>query len=144
MPTTPSARRKARKLLVQALYQWQLTGTPSTEIEAQFHVDNDMAPVDTEFFSKVLNGIAREKAALQKAIEPYLDRGFHELDPVSLSVLRMGFFELQHCVDVPYKVVINESVNLAKTFGATDSFKYVNGVLDKAAAKYRMAEARAK
>ncbi len=143
MPSTPSARRKARKFIVQALYQWELTGNALNEIDAQFRTENDMEKVDTEYFSKLLHGVPSKRSELEAEMAPFLDRTVAELDPVSLSILRMGIYELTHCIDVPYKVVINESVNLAKTFGATDSFKYINGVLDKAARKHRSTEIKA-
>jgi len=143
MPSTPSARRKARKLLVQALYQWELSANPINEIDAQFRVENDMEKVDSDYFSNLLHSIPQKKGELDQTMAPYLDRRVDELDPISVSILRMGTFELMNCIDVPYKVVINESVNLAKTFGATDSFKYINGVLDKAARKLRSVEIKA-
>jgi len=143
MPSTPSARRKARKFLVQALYQWELSANPINDIDAQFRIENDMEKVDTDYFSKILHAVPQKKAELDQAVAPYLDRRVDELDPISVSILRMGTYELMHCIDVPYKVVINESVNLAKTFGATDSFKYINGVLDKAARKLRSVEIKA-
>ncbi|NVK10507.1 MAG: transcription antitermination factor NusB [Gammaproteobacteria bacterium] len=143
MPSTPTARRKARKFLVQALYQWQLTATPAHEIDAQFRVDNDFSKIDGEYFTEVLASVTMSAAQLDSEMAPYLDREVSELDPVSKALLRVGMYEMKKRVDVPYKVVINEAVNLAKTFGATDSFKYVNGVLDKAAKTYRAAETNA-
>lgn len=143
MPTTPTARRKARKFLVQALYQWQLTATPAHEIDAQFRVDNDFSKIDGEYFTEVLASVTTSAPQLDAEMAPYLDREVSELDPVSKALLRVGMYEMMKRVDVPYKVVINEAVNLAKTFGATDSFKYVNGVLDKAAKTYRTAETNA-
>jgi len=143
MPTTPTARRKARKLLVQALYQWQLTTAPVYEIDAQFRVDNDFSKIDGDYFTEVLSSVVSGAPELDSAMSDFLDRKVAELDPISKALLRVGMYEMTKRVDVPYKVVINEAVNLAKTFGATDSFKYVNGVLDKAAKQYRSVEVRA-
>lgn len=144
MATTPSARRKARKYIVQALYQWQLTQNPLHEIETQFHADHDLSNIDTVYFSKILHGVPSQASKLDETLAQWIDRDVKELDPISLAILRMGVYEMQNCIDVPYRVVINEGVNLAKTFGATDSFKYVNGVLDKAAKSLRSAEVNAR
>lgn len=135
-------RRNARSYALQALYQWQLAGQPVNEIEAQFRVDNDMRDTDVKLFSELLHGVAAEKSSLDKSFIDFLDRQVEELDPIELSVLRIGAFELSHRIEVPYKVAINESVELAKTFGATESHRYVNGVLDKLAQRVRMAEIR--
>lgn len=136
-------RRNARSYALQALYQWELAGQPVNEIEAQFRVDNDMRDTDVKLFSELLHGIAAEKSVLDKSFVDFLDRQVEELDPIELSVLRIGAFELANRIEVPYKVAINESVELAKIFGATDSHRYVNGVLDKLAQRARMTEIRA-
>ena len=140
MPSTPTARRKARKFLVQALYQWQLTATPAHEIDAQFRVDNDFQQTDGEYFSAVLKGVVADVDALEALFSPALDRRLEELDPIERNLLRLGTFELRDRIDVPYKVVINEAVALAKKFGATDSHRYINGVLDKVARDLRTVE----
>ena len=140
--TSPAARRKARRFAVQAIYQWQLAGANLAAIEAEFRTDNDMSKVDLEYFHDILHGVPREKSELDKKIEPLLDRRLDELTPVELAILRLGAYEMVHRIDVPYKVVINESVELAKTFGATDGHKYVNGILDKLAQRDRMVEIR--
>ncbi|UTW47596.1 transcription antitermination factor NusB [Bacterioplanoides sp. SCSIO 12839] len=140
--SSPAARRKARRFAVQAIYQWQLAGANLAAIEAEFRTDNDMSKVDLEYFHDILHGVPREKADLDKKIEPLLDRRLDELTPVELAILRLGAYEMVHRIDVPYKVVINESVELAKTFGATDGHKYVNGILDKLAQRDRMVEIR--
>lgn len=139
----PTARRKARKMLVQALYQWQMSGTDIATVEAEFFTDNDMSKVDTEFFRELLHGIPAELEAIDHAFSPYLDRKPGELDLVSLALLRIGVYELLKRIDVPYKVAINESVNLAKTFAPTDAHKYINSILDKVAAVARRVEIRA-
>ncbi len=136
----PTARRKARKLLVQALYQWQVSGADITKVEAEFFTDNDMAKVDAEFFRELLHGIPADLEEIDNAFTRFLDRNPEELDLISLAVLRMGCYELLKRIDVPYKVAINESVNLAKTFAPTDAHKYINGVLDKVAVRARAPE----
>jgi len=140
--TSPAARRKARRFAVQAIYQWQLASANLASIEAEFRTDNDMSKVDLEYFHDILHGVPREKSELDAKIQPLLDRRLDELTPVELAILRLGAYEMVHRLDVPYKVVINESVELAKTFGATDGHKYVNGILDKLAQRDRMVEIR--
>ncbi|MFW1676576.1 transcription antitermination factor NusB [Pontibacter sp. JAM-7] len=137
-------RRQARSYALQALYQWQIAGQPVNEIEAQFRVENDMSDTDIKLFSELLHGIAASKSDLDTLFVDYLDRRIDELDPIELTVLRIGAFELSKRIEVPYRVAINESVELAKIYGATDSHRYVNGVLDKLAQRVRMAEVRAK
>lgn len=136
-------RRAARSFALQALYQWQLAGQPVNEIDAQFRVDNDMSGTDVQLFSEILRGVTAHKSELDEQYAPFLDRALSDLDPVELTVLRIGAYELVHRIEVPYRVAINESVELAKTFGATESHRYVNGVLDKLAQRVRMAEIRA-
>ena len=138
--TTPSARRKARRFALQALYQWQLSGNDLSEIEVQFRRDNDMKKVDREYFHALLHGVPAHLDELDDALQPALDRKVSELSQVEKVILRIGAFELLHRVDVPYRVVLNEGIELAKLFGADDSFKYVNGVLDKLARKFRKLE----
>lgn len=138
-----SKRRSARNYALQALYQWQMAGQPINEIEAQFRVDNDMSATDVPLFSELLQGVAEHKSDLDDAFTPFLDRPLTDLDPVELAVLRIGSYELVHRIEVPYRVAINESVDLAKVFGATDSHRYVNGILDKLAQRARMTEIQA-
>ena len=128
----PAARRKARKLAVQAVYSWQLSQNTFNEIEAQFLTDNDTSKVDVDYFLELLRGVGAFYKSLDEAIAPYLDRPISELDPVELAVLRIAAYELRERYDVPYKVAINEAIELAKSFGADDSHRFVNGVLDKA------------
>lgn len=134
-----NARRRARGLLVQALYQWQLSAAPPADIEAQFRVDNE-GKIDWPFFREVLNGVVEKHAELDAHFTPFLDRQLGDVNPVELALLRLGSYELSQRLDVPYRVVINECVELAKTFGATDSHKYINGVLDKTAKQLRSVE----
>ncbi|EOQ77469.1 transcription antitermination protein NusB [Pseudomonas aeruginosa VRFPA02] len=137
-----AARRKARSLAVQALYSWQIAGQPLHEIEAQFRTDNDFSEVDGAYFHEILHGVPRQKSELDSTFEPCLERPLAEIDPVELAILRLSTYELRNRIDVPYKVVINEGIELAKTFGATDGHKFVNGVLDKLAPRLRAAELR--
>jgi N utilization substance protein B len=133
-------RRKARHYGMQALYQWHMAGAAVGDIEVEFRTDYDFSHVDLEYFQTLLHKIPACLDALDEALEPLLDRKLKDLDPIELTLLRMGMYELTWRIDVPYKVVINEEVALAKKFGATDSHKYVNGVLDKAARQLRKVE----
>jgi N utilization substance protein B len=138
-----ATRRVARSLGMQALYQWHMAGQSLNEIEAQFRVDNDFSGVDGAYFHEILTGVATQKTEIDEAIAPCLDRPLEELDPVELAILRLSTWELRNRVDVPYRVVINEGIELAKVFGATDGHKFVNGVLDKLAPTLRAAEVSA-
>ena len=141
MSASPAARRKARHYAMQALYQWQMSGSGLNNIEAEFRSDYDMKPVDVEYFHQLLHGVPAELDELEAAFCQYLQgRKFAELDPITLALLRMATYELKNRIDVPYKVVINESVSLAKKFGATDAHKFINGVLDKTSALLRPVE----
>lgn len=135
----PAARRKARKLAVQAIYSWQLTQNSMTDIEAQFLTDNDTSKIDVDYFLALVRGVAGQASTLDQAIEPFLDRPLKDLDQVERAVLRLAAFELRERLDVPYKVAINEAIELAKAFGADDSHRFVNGVLDKAIDSLRAA-----
>ncbi|MFZ2290640.1 MAG: transcription antitermination factor NusB [Halopseudomonas yangmingensis] len=139
----PSARRKARSLALQALYSWQMADQPLNEIEAQFLVDNDFTKVDGAYFSELLTGVPRNLTELDGMLDSVIDRPLQEVDPVELAILRIGVYELSKRIDVPYRVVINEGIELAKTFGATDGHKYVNGILDKLAPRLRSVEVNA-
>ena len=136
-------RRKARHYAMQALYQWYMANAALTDIEAEFRAEYDFATVDLEYFQDLLHGVPAHVDELEAVFEPLLDRKLDELDPIERSLLRMGIFELRDRVDVPYKVVINEAVALAKKFGASESHKYINGVLDRAARQLREAEVSA-
>jgi N utilization substance protein B len=136
-------RRKARHYALQALYQWHMAGASPRDIEAEFRTDYDFSVVDLEYFQALLNGVVPEVEVLDALYEPLLDRKLSELDPIERSLLRMGSFELRERIDVPYRVVINEAVALAKKFGASESYKYVNGILDKLARQLRGPEVSA-
>lgn len=135
-----ASRRKARHYGMQALYQWQMAGASLGDIEIEFRTDYDFSRVDLEYFQALLHGVPAHLDTLEDLLTPLLDRKLDDLDPIELSLLRLGMFELVERIDVPYKVVINEAVALAKKFGATDSHKYINGVLDKAARQIRKVE----
>ena len=139
----PWARRRARRLLLQALYQWQMSGTDEAEIERQFREDPNFERIDAEFFHDVLRGVISSCAALDACLAPLLDRKVMELDRVELALLRMGVYELCHRHDVPFKVAIHEAVGLARVFGAEESHRYVNGVLDAVARTQRAREVAA-
>jgi transcription antitermination protein NusB len=129
---------------MQALYQWQMAGASPSDIEAEFRVDNDMTHVDLDYFHEVLAQATRRAGELDQQIAGVLhDKAIGELDPVSLALLRMAAYELSARMDVPYKVVINEAVALAKKFGPTDAYKFINGTLDKLASSLRKAEVQA-
>ena len=136
----PAARRKARRFAMQALYEWSISGNPMHEIEARYRVENDMHKVDLDYFHELIHEIVKAHEEIDDAFMPHLDRKFHELDPVERAILRIGSYEMLKRIDVPYRVVINEGIELAKDFGATESHKYVNGILDEVAKKHRQLE----
>lgn len=140
---SPAARRKARRFTVQALYQWQMTGANIGVIETQFRTDNDMCKTDVAYFHELLHEIPKCVNELDETFRPLLDREIKDLDRVELAILRIGTYELSKRPDVPFKVAINEGIELAKYFGATESHKYVNGILDKVAQRLRVLEMKA-
>lgn len=143
MTVSASSRRQARHYAMQGLYQWEMAGASLNAIEAEFRSDNDMAKVDVPYFQEILHKVPAQLDEIQAAFEPFLQgRSLKELDPITLALLRMATYELVRRLDVPYKVVINEAVALAKKFGATDAHKFINGVLDQAAAAARVAEVK--
>jgi N utilization substance protein B len=137
-------RHKARRLATQALYTWQVAGQDLADIEAQYCTDLDMSKIDSEYFHELLHKVPARIEELDEHIAPLLDRGMEEVDGVERAILRLGCYELAYRLDVPYRVVINESVKLAKTFGADQSHKYINGILDGIAKKLRAAEMNAR
>lgn len=136
----PAARRKARELATQAIYSWQMTQNPVEQIELHMATSNNMQKVDMGYFQELLRACVKEHAELDSKIKPYLGRLPEELDPVEKAILRLSTYELVQRIDVPYKVVINEAIELAKAFGAEESHKFVNGVLDKAVKTLRKHE----
>jgi len=135
-----SARHKARELVLQGLYQWLLANEPAQDVHAHLAEFKGYDLADRDYLDLLLNGVIADAAELDAAVIPLLDRAVDELSPVERGVLLIGAYELAHVPDVPYKVVIDEAVELAKSFGGTDGHKYVNGVLDKLAAKLRPEE----
>lgn len=142
-PSLVEQRRKARSLLVQALYQWQLASTPINQLEAQFRIDNDMSRVDVDYFSQGLRGVIAQVGELDALLAPVVDRELRFIDPVELAIIRLGAFELKERQDVPYRVVINEGVELVKKFGGTEGHRFVNSVLDRLAPGLRGVEVAA-
>ncbi len=134
------ARSLARKFAVQALYQWQLTDQSCAELLNQYAEDDGFADADREYFQALLEGTTGSRESLDAELATMLDRPVAQLDPVEHAVLMMGLHELRTQLDVPYRVIINEGVDLAKRFGATDGHKFVNAVLDRAARTLRAAE----
>ena len=137
------ARRKARRALVQAVYQWQLSGNPLSDIRDDFHRAEALKKADKTFFDELLRLAVEQADALDEAYTALLDRPNEQLDHVERAILRLATAEFQHRIDVPYLVVIDEYVELAKTFGAQDSHKYINGVLDRLAGQLRAVEVEA-
>lgn len=135
-----SGRRRSREFALQGLYQWQLAGTDAATIEQQMSAAKGFDKTDRAYFSALLAGAIRESQRLEHSLQPYLDRKCAELSPVERAILLIAAYELENQQDVPYRVVINEAVELAKSYGGTDGFKYVNGVLDKLAADKRPRE----
>jgi len=138
-----SARRRARELALQGLYEWLVGRGELMAIDAHMREQEGFERADSQHFDTLLHGCARELAALDTALARHADRKTSEMSPVEHAVLLIGAYELAHCADIPYKVAINEAVELAKTFGGTDGHKYVNGVLDKAALDLRPVEVAA-
>jgi N utilization substance protein B len=134
------ARSLSRKLAMQALYQWQLTGQTAAELRNQYASDEGFGDADAEYFRALIDGITEGAAALDATLGALIDRPVEQLDPVERAVLLIGLYELGQRLDVPYRVVINEGIELAKRFGATDGHKFVNAVLDRAARSLRAAE----
>ncbi|MCL2523644.1 MAG: transcription antitermination factor NusB [Betaproteobacteria bacterium] len=143
-PAPRSARRRAREFVLQGLYQWRVGGADEAAIEAYAPEMEDFAKADRDFFTTVLRGVISQQEALTARIAAHIDRPFGELSPVEASVLLLGCFELLKHPETPYRVIINEAIELTKAFGGTDGHKYVNGVLDKVAAALRPDEVAAR
>jgi transcription antitermination protein NusB len=139
-----SQRHRARELAVQGIYEWRLSGKSAPQIEKATLDEKSLGRYDTEFFGQLLRGAIAQQETLSALIAPHLDRAVNELSPVEFAVVLLGAYELTQHPEVPYRVVINEAVELAKTFGGSDGHKFVNGVLDKLAAQVRAAEVKAK
>jgi N utilization substance protein B len=137
-----AARSRARRRALQAVYAWQLSGNPMPRVVAQFEHEQEMEVADLEYFKDLVAGVERERAALDLKLRGFLDREVDEVDPIERAVLRIAAYELLHRVDVPYRVVLNEAIEVAKRFGSENGHTYVNSVLDHAAADWRAVEYR--
>ena len=124
------------------MYAWQISGTPMESVVLQFEHEQEMEVADVEYFRDLVAGVESKVDELDAKLQPWLDRPVEQVDPIERAILRLATYELLHRVDVPYRVVINEAVEVTKTFGGTDGYKYVNGVLDRIAAKLRSVETR--
>lgn len=133
-------RRKARRFAVQGIYEWQLSGNLPHEIEARTRADNAMHKVDLNYYHELLSRVIADHAALDQLMIHILDRDTKQLDPIELAILRLSTYEMRDHLEIPYRVVIDEAIELAKHFGGTDSHKYINGVLDKMASQLRADE----
>ena len=133
-------RHQARRLALQALYQWQVTGDDLGDISSQFVAENDSDKYDIDYFRDLFQGVPTHLDELDRELQPLIDRDIERVDLVERAALRLGVYELLHHPEVPFRVVINESVELAKGFGADKGHRYVNGVLDKVSHKVRAVE----
>jgi len=136
------SRRKAREFAVQGLYQWKLTGADAGVILGQLHEEKEYPKIDDEHLAVLLRGVIAQAQELDALIGPFLDRPAADLSPVEHAILLLAAYEMRHHPEIPYRVVINEAVELAKTYGGTDGHKFVNGVLDKLAAQVRAVEVK--
>ncbi|MFI3158477.1 MAG: transcription antitermination factor NusB [Methylococcaceae bacterium] len=138
------ARTNARKAAVQALYQWQMAGQDLSEIERQFLEEERLKDAQKSYFIELFYGVPKNLDTIDQALSEFVDRPVDTIDPVERAILRIGVYELLHRLDMPYRVVLNEGINLAKYFGADGSHKYVNGILDKVAQQKRAVEIKSK
>ena len=136
----PAARSRARRRALQALYAWQLSGSEARTIIEQFRSEQDMQVADLEYFEDLVRGVVSQCTGLDAGLAPFLDRGIEQVDPIERATLRLAAYEFKHRLDVPYRVVLNEAIELSKRFGADQGHTYVNGVLDKLAREWRSAE----
>ena len=138
------ARSKARRLAMQALYEWQVAGNDPLDVSPTYLNEHDLKKVDQEYFKELLLGVPSKVEDLDACLTPHLSRPIIETDPVELAILRLAGYELSFRMDVPYKVIINEAIELAKTFGAEAGHKFINGILDKVALDIRPMEVKQK
>jgi N utilization substance protein B len=136
-----AARSRARRRATQAVYAWQVGGNPMSEVIEEFRHEQDMEIADLDYFEDLLRGVEKHCAELDTDLAPFLDRDMTQVDPIERAVLRLAAYELRHRPDVPYRVVLNEAIEVAKRFGAEHGHTYINGVLDKAARAWRSTEA---
>jgi N utilization substance protein B len=138
-----SPRRRAREFVLQGLYQWQMTNAPAAEIARNLSELEGYGAADEAFLDTELAGVIGEAAGLRAMLEPFADRKWAEVSPVEKAILLMGAWEIAHVPEVPYRVAINEAIELAKRFGGIDGHKYVNGILDRVCAAVRPDEVAA-
>lgn len=141
---SPAARHNARRYALQAMYQWQIAGTALIDLETEFvrfHIDKK---IDHAYFKELIHGVPTELTELDAEIRPFLGRSMQDIDPIELAVLRLATYELLRRPDVPYRVIINEALELTKKFGSIEGYKFVNGVLDRIARKHRETEIQMK
>lgn len=139
-PNYKILRHHARQYALQAIYQWQLSGTPIQEIETQFVKYHATKRVDLDYFKAIITGVAHHTDELDQHFAGFLDRKIEEVDPIELTILRIATYELAKRLDVPYRVIINEGLELAKKFGSIEGYKFINGVLDRTARQLRARE----
>ncbi len=138
-----AARSRARRRATQALYAWQMSGNPMREVIEEFRHEQDMEIADLDYFEDLLRGVDKNLKEIDAGLMPFLDRDIAQVDPIERAILRLSTYELRYRIDVPYRVVLNEAIEVAKRFGAEHGHTYVNGVLDKAAKEWRGTEQRA-
>ncbi len=138
------AKTNARKCAVQALYQWQMSGESLARIETYFLEEQHLKGAQKSYFSELFHGVPKQLNAIDAELTHFVDRPIEKIDPVERAILRIGVYELMNRLETPYKVIINEGVNLAKDFGAEGSHRYINGILDKVSQKHRAVEIAAK
>jgi N utilization substance protein B len=134
------SRSLARRLAVQAIYEWQVSANSEDQIKQDFFENNELNTESSEYFSDLLFGVASNQPEIDSTMADFVDRAVKQIDPVELAILRLGFYELIKRPDIPYRVSLNEWINLAKEFGAPRSHAYINGVLDKASQQLRSSE----
>jgi len=138
-----SSRHMARRAAVQALYQWELTKQSRLEIEKNFLTDDRLKKVDDDYFKELIHEIPRLVEELDSSLAPFIDRDISLVDPIEKAVLRLAAYELIHHAEIPYRVVLNEAIELTRTFGSDNGYRFVNGILDKMGAEVRSVEANA-
>lgn len=138
------ARTNARKTAVQALYQWQMTGQNLNKIEKQFLEEERLKNVQKSYFIELFHGVPKQLDKIDAILAQFVDRDVEKIDPVERAILRISVYELLNRLDAPYRVILNEGINLAKCFGAEGSHRYINGILDKVAQQERAVEIKAK
>jgi N utilization substance protein B len=138
-----SSRHLARRAVIQALYQWEMTQQSRLEIEKYFLSDDSLKKSDTEYFHELIREIPRLVEDIDSSLAPYIDRNIALVDPIERAVLRLAAYELLHHQEIPYRVILNEAIELSRTFGSENSYRFVNGILDKLGADIRSIEAAA-